>query len=83
MKVPRDLKGRELVGLLGREFGYTITRQTGSHIRLLTESGGRHHLSVPDHAPMKLGTLMGIVGDVALHFRLSKEQVCERLFDKT
>lgn len=80
MRVPRDLRGRELVRLLEREFGYEVTRQTGSHIRLRTELNGRHNVSVPDHVPMKLGTLMGIVGDVATHFKVSKEAICERLF---
>jgi predicted RNA binding protein YcfA (HicA-like mRNA interferase family) len=35
MKLPRDMSGDELARLLG-EYGYTVTRQTGSHIRLTT-----------------------------------------------
>jgi predicted RNA binding protein YcfA (HicA-like mRNA interferase family) len=37
MKLPRDLDGEELSRLLSI-YGYNITRQTGSHIRLSTSS---------------------------------------------
>jgi HicA toxin of bacterial toxin-antitoxin, len=33
LKVPRDVSGHELCRALAR-FGYTMTRQTGSHLRL-------------------------------------------------
>ena len=43
MRIPRDLSGEELAFLLQR-FGYHITRQTGSHMRLTTLQGGEHHI---------------------------------------
>ncbi len=33
MKLPRDLGGEELAKLL-KKYGYEVTRQTGSHMRL-------------------------------------------------
>ena len=39
MRIPRDLDGDELVKLLS-QFGYEITRQVGSHIRLTTTQNG-------------------------------------------
>lgn len=33
MKLPRDIGGSELASLLGK-YGYHVTRQTGSHLRL-------------------------------------------------
>lgn len=81
MKVPRDITGRELSKLLEREFGYAITRQRGSHIRLTTEQGGTHHVTVPDHDPLRIGTLGAIVGDVALHFGISRDEAMARLFE--
>jgi len=33
MKLPRDISGNELAALL-QKFGYKITRQSGSHLRL-------------------------------------------------
>ena len=47
MKLPRDLSGQQLAKLLAK-FGYVIHRQNGSHIRLTTQSGGEHQLTVPD-----------------------------------
>jgi predicted RNA binding protein YcfA (HicA-like mRNA interferase family) len=45
MKLPRDMGGEELTALLGK-YGYKITRQTGSHIRLTSTSKGfEHHYS--------------------------------------
>ncbi len=52
MKVQRDLSGRTLIQALGR-LGYETTRQTGSHIRLTTERNGIHHITIPDHRPIK------------------------------
>ncbi len=55
MKLPRDVGGREFAELLS-EYGYTITRQTGSHLRLTsTARGAVHHLTVPDHSPLRVG----------------------------
>lgn len=39
MKLPRDGSGRELTKLPSR-LGYRATRQTGSHIRLSTNTNG-------------------------------------------
>jgi len=46
MKLPRDLGGEELAKILGK-YGYQITRQTGSHIRLTTVFKGQHHMTIP------------------------------------
>ena len=79
MRLPRDLTGRELATHLGREFGYEVTRQRGSHLRLSTAVGGVHHLTVPDPDPLRLGTLAGILADVADHFGLTRDEVARRL----
>ena len=80
MKVPRDLSGAELARALAR-VGYAITRQTGSHIRLTTLSPSQHHVTVPAHDPLKVGTLSAILGDVAAHLRITREALLNRLFD--
>jgi len=56
MKLPRDVTGRQLVKAL-RELGYAETRRQGSHIRVTTQQNGEHHGVVPDHNPIKCGTL--------------------------
>jgi predicted RNA binding protein YcfA (HicA-like mRNA interferase family) len=79
MKIPRDLSGEQLVRLL-RKLGYRVVRQKGSHIRLTTHEPNEHHLTIPNHDPIKLGTLSGILSDVAEHQNLTKEELLELLF---
>jgi predicted RNA binding protein YcfA (HicA-like mRNA interferase family) len=79
MKLPRDLSGAELAKGLAA-LGYRATRQTGSHLRLTTEEHGEHHVSVPAHKVLPLGTLRSILRDVARHAGLSLEETVQRLF---
>jgi predicted RNA binding protein YcfA (HicA-like mRNA interferase family) len=79
MKLPRDLSGSDLVKALGR-LGYRVTRQTGSHIRLSTDRPTPHHLTVPAHDPPKVGTLAAILGDVAAHLKIERDELLRRLF---
>jgi predicted RNA binding protein YcfA (HicA-like mRNA interferase family) len=79
VKLPRDLSSADLVKAL-EKLGYVVTRQSGSHIRLTTEENGEHHLTVPAHDPIKIGTLNAILKDVANHFSLDREKLIERLF---
>ncbi len=41
---------------------------------------GEHHLVIPNHNPLKVGTLNGIISQVAQHFQLTKEEVLNQLF---
>jgi predicted RNA binding protein YcfA (HicA-like mRNA interferase family) len=79
MRLPRDLAGVDLAKSL-RKLGYEITRQTGSHIRLTTQEHGQHHETIPNHSPLKIGTLAGILADVADHFGMSRDDLVKRLF---
>lgn len=80
MKLPRDLGGEELARLLGK-YGYQVTRQTGSHLRLLsTCMGAEHHLTIPRHKPLTVGTLSSIVNDVATYLEMDKQRLLEELF---
>ncbi|WP_373514372.1 type II toxin-antitoxin system HicA family toxin [Persicitalea sp.] len=81
MKTPSDLNGSELVKRLGR-FGYIISHQTGSHIIVRTQQNGEHTLSVPNHKPLRVGTLSSILNDVAEHFGLSKAEITQRVLGK-
>jgi predicted RNA binding protein YcfA (HicA-like mRNA interferase family) len=76
----RDLTGPELVKALER-FGYSEVRQTGSHIRRETLENGKHHLTVPNHKPLRLGTFAGILADAAAHFGLSRDEFLLRLLE--
>jgi len=79
VKLPRDLSGAELARALGR-IGYRVSRQTGSHIRLTTDLPTQHHVTIPAHDPLKLGTLTAILGDVAAHQKISRDVLLDRLF---
>lgn len=67
MKLPRDVSGRDVVKALCRDWGYRVVHQVGSHIIIQTEAPSPHRLSVPDHNPIRPGTLNSIVRDVACH----------------
>ncbi len=60
MRLPRDLSGSDLAHSL-RKLGYSVTRQTGSHVRLTTYEHGEHHLTIPLHSPLRIGTLSAIL----------------------
>lgn len=79
MKPPRDLSGPDLAPVL-RTFRYEVTRQTGSHMRLTTAQRGEHHVTVPDHGPLRVGTLAGILADMAAHFEMSRDDLMKKLF---
>ena len=79
MRIPRDLNGADLAKRVG-QFGYTITRQSGSHIRLTRSNGDREqHLTIPAHKPLRVGTLRQILKDVADHTHKTLEMVLEAL----
>ncbi|MEJ0101774.1 MAG: type II toxin-antitoxin system HicA family toxin [Bacteroidota bacterium] len=79
MKIPRDISAPELVKTLSR-YGYKTTRQTGSHIRLTTDQNGQHHITIPNHNPIKIGTLSAILTDVAQHFGKTKEELIKLIW---
>jgi predicted RNA binding protein YcfA (HicA-like mRNA interferase family) len=79
VKLPRDLSAQELVNALAC-LGYEVSRQTGSHIRLTTQRNGEHHITVPAHDPIKIGTLNAILRGVADHAGLTREELLEELF---
>jgi predicted RNA binding protein YcfA (HicA-like mRNA interferase family) len=80
MRLPRDLSGQDLAKAL-KKLGYETTRQTGSHMRLTTQKQGRHHLTLPKHDPLRIGTLAAILVDIAAHFQMTKEDVIREIFD--
>jgi predicted RNA binding protein YcfA (HicA-like mRNA interferase family) len=79
LRLPRDVSGDDLAKALG-DLGYRITRQSGSHLRLTTRERGEHHVTIPRHAALRIGTLSGLLGDVAQHFTLSREELIAQLF---
>jgi len=56
MKLPRDVSGDELAKRL-KKLCYQVTRQTGSPMRLTRSTEGEHHITIPRHRYLKIGTL--------------------------
>jgi predicted RNA binding protein YcfA (HicA-like mRNA interferase family) len=80
VKVPRDAGGEALAALLGK-YGYKVTRQTGSHMRLTsTYMGFEHHITIPSHNPLRVGTLSGILSEVAGYLEIEHQKLVEDLF---
>jgi predicted RNA binding protein YcfA (HicA-like mRNA interferase family) len=79
MKGPRSLSAKGLIKLL-RVYGYEVVSQKGSHIKVTTTNKGEHHLAIPNHDPIKIGTLNAILRQVAEHVGKNKEEVFEDLF---
>lgn len=82
MRLPRDLSGHELAKLL-RRYSYEVVRQTGSHIRLTsTLRGTPHHVTIPALDPLKVGTLAGILSEIASYLEIDRDKFHKELFEK-
>ena len=80
MKLPRDLSGGELAQLL-RQFGYEVVRQEGSHLRLTSSQRGfPHHITIPNHPELRIGTLRKIVRLVAEYLEVEPARLMKDMF---
>ena len=78
MKLPRDVSGASLAQGLA-QFGYQITRQTGSHIRLTLDALPQHHLTIPAHDTLKAGTLSAILSLAAQRLGISRQELLSKM----
>lgn len=49
-------------------------------MRLTTQHGGEHHVTIPDHASLRVGTLASILAAVAVHLGIDRAALAEGLF---
>jgi predicted RNA binding protein YcfA (HicA-like mRNA interferase family) len=75
LKTPRKIRAKDLIKFLS-DFGYIQTRQKGSHIRL-SKLDGSHHITIPNHEPLKIGTLNSIINDLSNHMGIKKYKLIE------
>jgi len=75
MKLPRDLSGEKMVKHLCRHWEYRQVHQVGSHVILETNSPGHQRIAVPEHHPLRVGTLNAILAAVAGHKGVTKEEI--------
>jgi len=80
MKIPRDLNAENLIKIL-KQLDYIQVRQTGSHIRLKRIFNNmEHNITIPNHNPIKIGTLNNIFKDIASNLNIPKSDLINRLF---
>jgi predicted RNA binding protein YcfA (HicA-like mRNA interferase family) len=79
MRLPRDVSGTDLVKHLSK-LGYFQTRQVGRHIRLTCEIPHQHHVTVPLHDSLRIGTLSAILNDVAVKHKIERDALIDLLF---
>ena len=80
MRLPRDISGEDLARRLGN-LGYVAKRQAGSHMRLTrTTKLEQHHVTIPRHPALRLGTLAAILDDVAAALKITRDELLQRLF---
>jgi predicted RNA binding protein YcfA (HicA-like mRNA interferase family) len=79
LKLPRELSAGDLVKAVAL-FGYEVSHQTGSHIRLTTTRDGEHHITIPAHDPIRVGTLNSILRDLCNHHHVERGDLLRELF---
>ncbi len=81
MRLPIDISGDDLVKAL-QKYGYRVTRQTGSHLRLtIFVKNEEFHITIPKHEPLRVGTLNNILKDVCAQMKLERDQLIEKLLE--
>jgi predicted RNA binding protein YcfA (HicA-like mRNA interferase family) len=56
-----------------------VTRQTGSHIRITTNENGTHHVTIPNHNPLRIGTFAAILDDIEEHFKINRSELLSKI----
>jgi len=79
MKLPRNLKGSSLADVLCRQWDYHLVHQQGSHIILDTQIPEHQRISIPNHNPLRIGTLNSILKTVSAHKKVSKQDILDSL----
>ena len=73
MRLPGDLSGTDLIAVLCRD-GYQRVHQVGSHV-ILQREDPHHRIAIPDHNPLRVGTLNSILRAVATAQNIEKKQI--------
>ncbi len=79
MKLPRNLSGRALAQALCKHWDYRVIHQVGSHIILQTATPGHQRLPIPDHAPLRIGTLNAILRLISDHKGVERQEILDTI----
>jgi predicted RNA binding protein YcfA (HicA-like mRNA interferase family) len=75
MRIPRDISGQQLADVLCRRWRYVKVHEVGSHMILETSEPTQQRISIPDHHPLRLGTLSSILRKVAQHKGVPRDAI--------
>ena len=64
----------------GKIWLYHHQTERKSHIRLTTQRKGEHHITIPNHSNLRIGTLSSIIQAIANHLEKNKEEIVKELF---
>jgi predicted RNA binding protein YcfA (HicA-like mRNA interferase family) len=79
MKIPRDVSGTHLANVRCRRWQYAKVHQVGSHIILETSEPTHQRIAIPEHDPVRLGTLISILRAVARHKGVTRDAIIASL----
>ena len=79
MKIPRDVSGRDLADTLCRRWRYVRVHQVGSHIILETSEPTHQRIAIPDHDPVRLGTLISSSASSPEHKGVTRDAIIATL----
>ena len=79
MKLPRDVAGKRLAESLCRHWRYAKVHQSGSHIIIETEDPSHQRIAIPDHDPLRIGTLHSLLRAVSTHKSVTREAILSTL----
>ena len=48
-------------------------------MRLTTETPTQHHVTIPCHDALRVGTLAGILDDVAAHLKITRDELLRQI----
>ncbi len=51
-------------------------------MRLTTLQGGEHHITIPRHKPLRIGTLNAILKDIAQHLGIDRDTLLDALLQR-
>lgn len=49
-------------------------------MRLAREGPPEQHVTIPAHSPLKVGTLAGILGEIAMQLGITRDDLLTKLF---
>ena len=79
MKLPRGLSGEDLAYCVGTATRSVVRR--AAIIRLTSSyKGETHHITIPRHGSLKVGTVSAILSDVATYLGIERDDIIHTLF---